>query len=77
MKRIQLSIDESILESIDRMAAESRTSRSAIVREALKHWVRKSDIRKFEREWINKLKESSEDLKHSDKWMKVQHWSVP
>jgi metal-responsive CopG/Arc/MetJ family transcriptional regulator len=77
MRRIQLSIGESILESIDRMAAESGISRSEIVREALKHWVRKNDIRVFEREWIKKLKESPDDLRHADKWMKVQLWGVP
>ncbi len=74
MKRITLRIDENILGSIDRMATESGTSRSAIVREALKHWIRMDDIPRFEREWVNKLKEHPNDLNHSDAWMNVQPW---
>ena len=74
MKNIQISFDENLLESVDRIAAASGTSRSAFVREALKHWVRQKEIREFEREWINKLKESPDDLGHSDEWLKVQQW---
>lgn len=74
MKNIQISFDENLLESVDRIAANSGTSRSAIVREAIKQWVRQKEIREFEREWINKLKEHPDDLEHSDEWMKIQQW---
>ena len=74
MKNVQISFDENLLESVDRIAAKSGTSRSAIVREAIRQWVWQKGIRDFEREWINKLKERPDKYEHSDEWMKIQKW---
>ena len=74
MKNIQISFDENLLDSVDRIAATSGTSRSAIVREALKNWVRQKEVREFEQDWISKLKESPDELEHSDEWMNIQQW---
>ena len=74
MKNIQISFDENLLDSVDRIAATSGTSRSAIVREALKNWVRQKEVREFEQDWISKLKESPDELEPSDEWMNIQQW---
>jgi len=40
MKNVQISFDENLLKSVDGLAASTRLSRSAIVREALRRWIK-------------------------------------
>jgi metal-responsive CopG/Arc/MetJ family transcriptional regulator len=40
VKNVQISFDEDLLDTIDELAAALNLTRSAIVREALKNWVR-------------------------------------
>jgi len=74
MKNVQISFDETLLSKIDRIAASSQLSRSAIVREALQDWLRKKNITAFEQEWITKLKEKPENSKQLEPWIMVEHW---
>ena len=74
MKNVQISFDETLLSKIDRIAASSQLSRSAIIREALQDWLRKKNITAFEQEWIAKLKEKPEDSKQLEPWLTVGHW---
>ena len=54
MKNVQISFDEKLLKTIDRFATSSRLTRSAVVREAVKTWVRQKEVKEFEDEWIKK-----------------------
>jgi Arc/MetJ-type ribon-helix-helix transcriptional regulator len=54
--------DENLLNSVDNITASSRLSRSAVVREALKNWIRQREIQAFENEWIRKLKKNPDEL---------------
>ncbi len=74
MKNTQISFDEKLLKEIDRVAASSRKTRSAIVREAVKAWLNRKRIQDFEDLWIKKLIENPEELEESEVWMKVDHW---
>ena len=74
MKNIQISFDEELLKTIDRFAAVSRQTRSAVVREAVKTWVRQKEISAFEDEWIQKLKKTPQDVEDSDAWIKAEQW---
>jgi metal-responsive CopG/Arc/MetJ family transcriptional regulator len=74
MKNVQISFEENLLESIDSIASSSQLSRSAIVREALRNWIKQREIQKFEREWIRKLKEHPQDLVNSKAWMEIEQW---
>ena len=74
MKNTQISFDEKLLKEIDRVAASSRKTRSAIVREAVKAWLNRKRIQDFEDLWIKKLVENPEELEESEVWMKVDHW---
>ena len=56
MKNVHISFDEELLATVDRFAASSQLSRSAVVREALKSWIRGKQVEAFEDEWIRKLK---------------------
>ncbi len=37
--------------------------------------IQPEDIKKFEDDWIEKLKEFSEDPDDSEAWMRVEEWS--
>ena len=75
MKNVQVSFDEELLKTIDRFATSSRLTRSAVVREAVRTWIRQKEIKEFEDEWINKLNERPGDLDDSEAWMKAEEWS--
>ncbi|RKX74319.1 MAG: hypothetical protein DRP87_17080, partial [Spirochaetes bacterium] len=74
MKNIQISIEDELLKTVDRLAAISKRTRSAIVREAVKNWVRQKEIKAFEEEWIKRLKKIPQEVEDSDAWMKAEQW---
>ena len=74
MKNVQISFDENLLNTIDNIAASSQTSRSAVVREALKNWIKQKEIKAFENDWIRKLKENPDDISDTDAWIDAEHW---
>ena len=74
MKNVQISFDENLLNTIDNIAASSQLSRSAVVREALKNWIRQREIQTFENDWIRKLKEIPDEFADSEAWMNAEHW---
>ena len=75
MKNVQVSFDEELLKTIDRFATSSRLTRSAVVREAVKTWIRQKEVKDFEIDWIKKLKETPEDMDDSEAWVKAEKWS--
>lgn len=76
MKNVQISFDEQLLKTIDHIAASYQLSRSALVREALEKWIRQREIQEFEKAWIRKLKESSDDITDADAWLQAEHWEA-
>ena len=74
MKNVQISFDEKLLEEIDGLAQRHKSSRSAVVREALKSWIRRKEILELEQEWIQKLEENPEDLSDAAAWMQAEKW---
>lgn len=74
MKNVQISFDEALLRTIDQFATTVQLTRSAVVREAVKTWIRQAEIKKFEDTWIQKLKDNPEDLKDSKAWSKAEKW---
>jgi len=74
MKNVQISFDEGLLDEIDRLAARQQSSRSGVVREALKYWIRQKEILEMEQQWIQKLRENPEDLEDAASWAKAEKW---
>lgn len=76
MKNVQISFDENLLETIDSLALSARLSRSAIVREALRYWIKKQEIQEFEEAWIRKLNQNpdNDNAQESEAWMSVETW---
>ena len=77
MKKVHISFDEELLARVDRFAASSQLSRSAVVREALRTWIRRKQVEAFEDEWIRKLKESPQDQEKDVAWLEAESWSDP
>jgi len=75
MKNVQISFDEILLETVDRFAASEQLTRSAVVREAVKTWIRKKKVEEFENDWIAKLKQSPQDTEASEAWLAAETWS--
>jgi metal-responsive CopG/Arc/MetJ family transcriptional regulator len=77
MKKVPISFDKNLLETVDRFAVSTKTSRSAMGREALKHWIREKEIKEFEDLWIRSIKDNPDDPKAAEAWIEAQHWSEP
>jgi metal-responsive CopG/Arc/MetJ family transcriptional regulator len=75
MKNIQVSFDENMLYEVDKVANLTKTSRSAIIRDAIKYWLKEKEIKDFERNWILSLKENPDDSQDPEAWTKIQIWS--
>ena len=77
MKNVQISFDEELLESVDRVAESAQLSRSAAVREALRAWIRKKQVESFEKEWIRCLKgrAGDENGEADAAWLNAESWS--
>ncbi|MFC1851728.1 ribbon-helix-helix domain-containing protein [candidate division CSSED10-310 bacterium] len=48
MKTIQMTIDDELLQMIDRITQRKKTSRSAFIREAVKKYLHRLDIEELE-----------------------------
>ncbi len=75
LKKVQISFEENLLEAVDELASSLQLSRSAVVREALKTWVRQRKVKNFEDEWIAKLKEKPQELDEAEAWAEPESWS--
>ena len=75
MKNVQISFDEELLETVDMVASSAQMSRSAIVREALKNWLRQRQVKEFEDAWIAKLREAPQDAEEAEAWLSAESWS--
>jgi metal-responsive CopG/Arc/MetJ family transcriptional regulator len=74
MRNAQISFDEAFLNTIDKIAAESQKTRSAIVREAIGFWLKQKEIREFENKWIQRLKETNDDTADLEDWSETEQW---
>ena len=75
MKNIQISFDENMIREIDRVASSAQTTRSAVIRDAIRHWLKEKEIKDFEKKWIHCLKEHPEDPNEVEKWINAQEWT--
>lgn len=74
MKNVQISFDETLLDEVDRFASSNKISRSEIVRQALRNWLKEEKIRAFEDQWILSLKGKPDDPDRAEDWKTAQEW---
>lgn len=76
MKNIQITIEESLLADLDRCARPMGRKRSAVIREAVREWLRRREAMRFEQEWIAALQSSTDDRPDPDTnaWSDAEAW---
>ena len=74
MKNIQVTIDPATLTAVDRAARPLGLKRSEIVRQALREWLHRRSVERFEKEWIAGLEKQADDPKRADDWLASQAW---
>ncbi len=75
MKNIQVTVDEETLRQVDRASKPLGIKRSEIVRQALRQWLQRRAVERFEEDWIAALKDRPEDRARDDAWLAIQTWS--
>jgi metal-responsive CopG/Arc/MetJ family transcriptional regulator len=74
MKNVQITIDDETLARVDRVGRPLGLNRSAIVRQALRQWLRRHAVESFEHQWIAALQEKPDDAARADDWLESQAW---
>jgi metal-responsive CopG/Arc/MetJ family transcriptional regulator len=75
MKNVQITIDQETLARVDRAAKPLGLKRSEIVRQALRQWLRRRSIERFEQDWIAAARGDSRGKTRVDDWLPAQAWS--
>lgn len=74
MKNVRVTIDEATLNRVDRVSKPLGLTRSAVVRQALKDWLRRHAMESFERDWIRALEERPDEPSRAERWLEAQSW---
>jgi metal-responsive CopG/Arc/MetJ family transcriptional regulator len=75
MKNVQITVDPETLAEVDRVGKPLGLKRSEIVREALREWLRRRSIARFEDEWVAALRNRRDAGDDADEWRAIQMWS--
>ena len=75
MKNVQITVDEDTLTRVDRIGKPLGLKRSAVVRQALRDWLRRHAVETFEQEWIAALHKKPDDAARAEEWRDIQAWS--
>jgi metal-responsive CopG/Arc/MetJ family transcriptional regulator len=75
MKNVQISIDEETLRHVDQAAEPLGLTRSEIVRQALRQWLRRRVVDRFEQEWIAALAKTPDESERADAWLLPESWT--
>jgi metal-responsive CopG/Arc/MetJ family transcriptional regulator len=74
MKTIQMTIDESLLEEVDQVSQDLKTSRSAFIRGALQLALRRHAIEKLEQQHAQGYAKNPVQPGEFDVWQAEQAW---
>jgi metal-responsive CopG/Arc/MetJ family transcriptional regulator len=74
MKNVQITIDQTTLIAVDKAAAPLGLKRSEVVRQALREWLRRRSVQRFEQDWIAALQKHPDDARRADEWVPGQAW---
>ncbi|MGC8493113.1 MAG: ribbon-helix-helix domain-containing protein [Syntrophobacteraceae bacterium] len=77
MKTIQMTIDEPLLDEVDRVAQDLKTTRSAFIRSALQQALRRHLIAELERRHAEGYTRHPAAPGEFDAWESEQSWGEP
>lgn len=75
MKNVQVTIDQRTLTLVDQVAKPLGLKRSEIVRRALREWLRRHAVERFEEDWITAARKDTRKRNPADAWLAAQAWS--
>ena len=75
MKNVQITVDEDTLSQVERVGKPLGLKRSEIVRQALRQWLRRHAVERFEQDWIAALRDHPDDAASADNWLDVHTWA--
>jgi metal-responsive CopG/Arc/MetJ family transcriptional regulator len=75
MKNVQITVDETLLAAVDLVGKPLGLNRSQVVRKALKDWLRRQEIERFEQDWIAALQANPDDPDRAEAFLSAQAWS--
>jgi predicted transcriptional regulator len=75
MKNLQISIEDTMVSYLDRLAEHQQKTRTALIREAIAYWIRYKNIEQFESQWISALKSDTRGFPEDDEaWLAAEAW---
>lgn len=74
MKVIQVTIDEPLLEELDKAAACDGIARSALVRDAVARMLRKRHFEEMDRAHAESYRREPQDMEEIAAWESIQDW---
>lgn len=75
MKTVQVTIDEQLLAEVDKVVADSDTTRSAFLRDALQQALRRAKIRQMEIRHAEAYARQPQDYAEEiEPWEAIQDW---
>jgi metal-responsive CopG/Arc/MetJ family transcriptional regulator len=74
MKTIQITIDEALLEEVDRITAELRINRSAFFRDSAQRALRRRRIAALEEQHRRGYELQPQTKEEIDEWLPEQSW---
>ncbi len=74
MKNVQITIDPETLSEVDRAARPLGLKRSEVVRRALRDWLRRQAVDRFEQDWIAAVREKPDEARRAEDWHAAQIW---
>ena len=75
MKNVQITIDQETLGQVDRVGKPLGLKRSEIVRRALREWLRRHAVERFEQDWIAALRTRPDQAERAEAWRNAQTWT--
>ena len=74
MRTIQMTLDDDLVENVDRISKQLNTSRSAFTRQALREALAKYEIKEMEQRHVEGYKQHPVNLDEFSIWEDEQVW---
>jgi metal-responsive CopG/Arc/MetJ family transcriptional regulator len=74
MKTVQMTLDEDLLDAVDRVAKRLRTTRSSFTRQALRQMLSRISVSRLERQHRRGYMERPVEKGEFSEWEDVQAW---
>jgi metal-responsive CopG/Arc/MetJ family transcriptional regulator len=75
MKTIQMTLDDQLLKQIDEIIKDLKISRSAYIRDSIRHYLKQTDIKQMEKQHRDGYQKFPVKKGEFDVWEDEQIWS--